>query len=203
MYKDINGDGKITGGAGTIEDHGDRKVIGNSTPRFLYGLDLNAAWKGFDLRAFFQGVAKRDFWEGSTYMFGATNSGQWWCTGITGVADYFRNDNSWSVQNGYQTASLDAYLPRPLYSDKNLQTQTRYLLNAAYMRLKNLQLGYTLPQKIIQNIGINNARVYISAENLFTITNLPDQFDPETIGTDRSNGYPLSKTFSFGINITL
>lgn len=77
MYADLNGDGKISGGAGTLNDHGDMKVIGNHTPRYLFGLDLNASWKGFDVRVFFQGVMKRDYWQGSTYLFGAASNGQW------------------------------------------------------------------------------------------------------------------------------
>lgn len=119
MYADLNGDGKISGGAGTLNDSGDMKVIGNSTPRFLFGLDLNASWKGFDLRVFFQGVMKRDYWQGSTYLFGAASSGQWWATGLSQVSDYFRDENTWSVMNGYQSVNTDSYLPRPLYSDKN------------------------------------------------------------------------------------
>jgi hypothetical protein len=73
------------------------------------------------------------------------------------------------------------------------------------MRMKNLQIGYTIPRAITGKWGINNLRVYFSAENLFTITDCPDQYDPETIGLDsgnKNNGYPLSKTFSFGLNVT-
>lgn len=203
MYKDLDGDGKVTPSAATLDDHGDLKVIGNSTPRYLFGLDLNASWKGVDFRAFFQGVAKRDFFDNTTYMFGATGSGMWWATGITGVSDYFRNQDSWSVQNGYQEENLNAYLPRPQFNDKNICAQTRYLLNASYIRLKNLQLGYTLPVSVTRGLGISNLRFFVSAENLFTITGLPSQFDPETIGAYNSNGYPLSRTLSFGLNLTL
>ena len=208
MYADLDGDGAITQGARTLDDHGDLKVLGNSTPRFLTGLDLSASWKGFDMRAFFQGVLKRDFaltgsWGGGAeYLFGSTNSGQWWAAGITAVNDYFRDENTWSVQNGYREANTDAWLPRVLYSDKNIKCQSRYLLNAAYVRLKNLQFGYTLPKSVLNHIGLNNVRFFVSMENLFTITSLPDQFDPETIGTDHSNGYPLQRTYSFGLNVT-
>ena len=205
MYADVNGDGKISGGSGTVGDTGDRTVIGNSTPRYLFGLDLNASWKGFDVRIFFQGVGKRDYWQGSTYLFGAASNGQWWATGLDAVSDYFRDENSWSVQNGYQSANLDSYLPRPLYSDKNQQCQTGYLQSAAYIRLKNLQIGYTIPTRITHRWGIQNLRIYFSGENLWTGTSLASQFDPETIsGGKDSNGnaYPLSKTLSCGLNIT-
>lgn len=211
MYEDLNHDGKISSGSGTLNDPDDRKVIGNSTPRYLFGLDLTASYKGFDVRTFFQGVLKRDFWcgdawGGNEYYFGYTNSGQWWAAGITGVQDYFRNGDSWSVANGYQSENLDAWLPRPQGSSKNVQCQTRYLMNAAYCRLKNLQLGYTLPRTLTSQWGISNLRVFFSAENLLTITSLPEQFDPELVsagsGSSYTNGYPLSRTFSFGLNVT-
>ena len=210
MYRDLNGDGKISRGAQTLADHGDLKVIGNSTPRYLVGLNLNAAWKGFDFSAFFQGVMKRDWWIGGSwgggleYLFGTTNSWEWWSVGITDVQDYYRDANTWSVQNGYQQANQDAWLPRVQFSDKNEQAQTRYLMNGAYVRLKNLQLGYTLPRQITQPWGISNLRVFVSAENLFTITKMPHQFDPELMSNsvDQNNGYPLQKTFAFGLNVS-
>lgn len=207
MYKDANGDGKISAGSGTLADHGDMKVIGNSTPRYFFGLDMNASYKGFDLRVFFQGVMKRDYWIGGNYgggnfMFGATGGGQWWSAGLDAVGDYFRDENTWSVKNGYQSANVDAYLPRPVYSDKNEQTQTRYLQNAAYIRLKNLQVGYSLPDALIHKLHIQKLRVFFSADNLWTGTKLRKQFDPETIGSNNGNGYPLSTTLSCGLNLT-
>lgn len=204
MYADLNGDGKISAGSGILGDTGDLSVIGNNAPRYQFGLDLNASWKGFDVRTFFQGVMKQDVWQGSIYLFGAGGGGVWQAAGITNVENYFRNENTWSVQQGYKSSNLDAYLPRPLYSGKNQQTQTRYLQNAAYIRLKNLQLGYTIPTRISSRWSIQNVRVYFSGENLWTGTSVADQFDPETIsGGWRGLGYPLSKTLSFGLNITL
>lgn len=204
MYADIDGNGKITGGSGLLGDTGDRKVIGNHTPRYLFGLDLNASWKGFDIRVFFQGVMKRDFWQGSNYLFGASANGMWQANGFEPVHDYFRDENSWSVKNGYQGVNTGSYLPRPLYNGKNLQTQSRYLQNAAYIRLKNLQLGYTLPVKLTSRWGIRALRLYLSGENLWTGTSLVEQFDPETIsGGSGGIGYPLSKTLSCGLSITL
>lgn len=210
MYKDINGDKKISAGSRTLADHGDLKVIGNSTPRYLFGINLNANWKGFDVSVFLQGVLKRDSWVGSSwngveYMFGASGSGRWWCAGLKSVSDYYRDASSWSVENGYEKENSNAFLPRPTWSDKNVQCQSRYLVNAAYMRLKNLQIGYSLPRSLIAHWGVNNLRVFMSAENLFTITSVPDQYDPETVGLDsgnKNNGYPLKKTWSFGINVT-
>ena len=204
MYADINGDGKISTGSGVLGDTGDLKVIGNNTPRYMFGLDLNASWKGFDIRAFFQGVMKREVWQGSIYTFGTGDGGVWQAAGITNVKDYFRNEDTWSVQEGYQSANTGAYLPRPLYNTKNEQAQTRYLQNAAYIRLKNLQMGYTIPVRVTSRWGVQNLRVFFSGENLWTGTGVDKQFDPETItGGWGGVGYPLSRTLSCGINITL
>ncbi|MCD7939951.1 MAG: SusC/RagA family TonB-linked outer membrane protein [Bacteroides intestinalis] len=203
MYADLNGDGKISRGSETVGDPGDMKVIGNSTPRFQFSLDLNAAWKGFDVRVFFQGVMKRDVWQGSNYLFGAGNgSAEWSAFGITSVSDYFRDENTWSVKEGYRTANTDAYLPRSLYNTKNMQKQTGYLQNAAYIRLKNLQIGYTLPTQLTGKWKIQRARIFFSGENLLTGTSLVEQFDPETIVANNGNAYPLSKTLSFGLSLT-
>ena len=202
MYKDINNDGKIDNGKNTLDDHGDLKVIGNSKPRYQFSLDLNASWKGFDVRMYFQGVMKRDYWNGSIYMFGATGGGQWDVAAIQGVLDYYRDENSWSVEQGVNPVNKDAYLPRPRYSWMNLQTQTRYLQNAAYIRLKNFTLGYTLPTQLTSKWGVSQARFYFSAENLFTISGVRDQFDPETIETNYGNAYPLTKVLSLGLSIT-
>lgn len=210
MYADLNHDGKISAGSGTLDDPGDKKVIGNSTPRFLFGLDLNASWKGFDISAFFQGVMKRDYWQGSTYMFGTAGKDIWWSTGLREVHDYFRNEDTWSVAAGYQQPNTDAYLPRPLWNtSKNVQYQTGYLQSAAYIRLKNLQIGYTLSQQLTKRWGIEKLRIFFSGENLWTGTSLAKQFDPETIsgGNDGLGGnsgstYPLQMTLSCGLNIT-
>lgn len=205
MYADLNGDGKIDNGANTISDHGDLKLIGNNTPRFQFGLDLNADWKGFDFRAFFQGVMKRDFWQGSYYFWGVVNN-MWWSGGFKEHADYFR-----AAPSNDLPANLDAYYPRPNFgTGKNQNTQTRYLQNAAYIRLKNIQLGYTLPASITNKAYISKLRFFISGENLWTGTKLANMFDPETInggkvnnGVGNGNAYPLSKTISFGLSVTL
>ena len=202
MYADLNGDGKIDNGGNKLDDHGDLKVIGNDTPRFQFGLDLNADWKGFDFRAFFQGVMKRDYWQGSSYFWGIGNSGIWHSTGFVEHADYFRAEASNDL-----SANLNAYYPRPIFDEnKNNQKQTRYLQNAAYIRLKNVQLGYTLPSTLTNRFYVNKLRVFVSGENLWTGTSLANMFDPETVsgGNDHNgNAYPLSKTISFGISVTL
>ena len=205
MYADINGDGKIDGGANTVSDHGDLKVIGNSTPQFPISLDLSASWKGFDLRGFFQGILKRDFFSSSYYFWGASSWGIWWSTGLVQQENYFRGD-----PNDPMGQNLNSYYPRPLFDGKNQQVQTRYLLNAAYLRLKNLQIGYTLPLSFTQKAGIQKLRFYLSGENLVTFTKMPKMFDPETINggntgnnqISEGNVYPLSKVIACGLSIT-
>ena len=207
MYKDLNGDGMISNGANTIDDHGDYKLLGNNTPRFQFGIDLGADYKGFDFRAFFQGVMKRDFWQDSEYFWGVT-SNMWWSAGFKEHADYFRAEASNDL-----AANLNAYYPRPIFNtDKNQKIQSRYLQNASYIRLKNVQLGYTLPATLTNKVYVSKLRIFVSGENLWTGTGMANMFDPETINggkvddnTKKGNGnaYPLSKTISFGINVTL
>lgn len=201
MYADINGDGKIDNGSNTLDDMGDLKKIGNNTPRFRIGITLDAQWKGFDFSMFWQGVLKRDFdpGENSMVFWGTTGSGQWWSTSFKDHMDYFRAEDTASPLG----ANVNAYYPRPLFNNKNHKTQTAYLQNAAYMRLKNLQLGYTLPKSLINKIGLQNVRVYVSGENLLTITGLSDTMDPETAGIGKQGGtvYPLSRVYSFGLSV--
>lgn len=218
MYRDLDGDGKITTGSSTLDDHGDLKVLGDSNPHYFFSLDLTAAWKGFDFRAFFQGVAKRDFWPGGDattnndnaggYFWGVRgNQNEWHIRGFVQHNDYFRAEAT--GLEGYEiAANLDSYFPRPLTNagdgQKNQRVQSRYMQNAGYCRLKNLQLGYTLPNILTNRIGIDKCRLFVSAENVFTITSLFDVFDPETCtGGVGGNVYPLSKTWSFGLSVTL
>lgn len=199
MYEDINGDGKIDGGASTTANHGDLLVIGNTTPRYSFGVDLGLNFKGFDLRAFFQGIAKREYFRGQSTFFGA--SGQiWWSTAYAAHMDYFRDD-----ANHPLGINLDSYYPRPLFNTtKNQFAQTRYLQDASYIRLKNLQVGYTIPEKVLTRIKIRNLRVYVSGENIWTATKMSKIFDPETIdGGYLGAIYPLMKRFSIGTTVTL
>lgn len=213
MYADLDGKAGITEGAGTLEDHGDLKVIGNSTPRYHFGINLTADWKRFDVGLFFQGVMKRDIWNGTNMFWGAVNN-QWWSAGLKEHGDYFRAEAT--GLNNEIPANLNSYYARPLFrSDMNQKRQTRYLQDASYIRLKNLQVGYTLPTSLTKKISISKCRVFVSAENLWTGTLLSKLFDPETVdggNTDSNanaaikssgNAYPLSRTWSFGINVTL
>jgi hypothetical protein len=199
MYKDLNGDGKIDNGANTTKNHGDLSIIGNSTPRFSIGFDFSADWKGFDLRTFFQGILKRDYFQNSYYFWGASGRGVWWSTGLLQHEDYFRDDpgNPLGI-------NLNSYYPRPLFNYKNQQIQSRYLQNAAYVRLKTLQIGFTIPVGLIRKAYIQKLRIYFSGENILTFTHMSSIFDPETIdGGWGGNVYPLSKVYSIGISISI
>lgn len=209
MYADLDGKPGISKGAETLSDHGDLKVIGNKNPHYFFSIDLNADWKGFDVRCFFQGVMKRDWWGDGNYtgmLFGVRgDKSMWHARGLVEHADYFRAEEI-GVDGHKLPANLDAYYPRPIFSEgaKNQQTQTRYLQDASYIRLKNLQIGYTIPANIMNKIGLQKCRVFVSGENLWTGTSLSKLFDPETIsGGNGGNAYPLSRTWSFGLSVTL
>lgn len=203
MYVDQNGDGVINTGANTLSDPGDRVKLGNSTPRFRFGLNMGLEWKGIDFSMFWQGVAKRDLWLSGAVFWGVVGD-EWQSTGLTPHLDYYRPADTESVFG----PNTDAYFPRPyMNSTKNQQVQSRYMQNGAYMRLKNIQLGYTFPKQVLDKVGMQNLRVYVSAENIWTITSLPNGYDPETAYSAYTadfsgKTYPLQATVSFGVNVT-
>ena len=190
-YVDQNGDDKIDWGDNTLANPGDKKVIGNTTPRFSYGLNLSADYKGFDFSLFLQGIAKRDAWIDSNYFWGIVGD-QWQSSVFTVHSDRWTEDNP------------DGYFPKfylTSQNNKNTQTQTRYLQNAAYMRIKNMQIGYTFPKSLISKINFERLRVYVSGDNLATFSSMFNTIDPEFSAT---NGklYPLQRTWSVGLNVT-
>ncbi|WP_374164823.1 SusC/RagA family TonB-linked outer membrane protein [Arcticibacter sp. MXS-1] len=197
MYFDTNGDGKISNGGQRLNDRGDLEVIGNSTPRYALGVDLNARWKGFDFRMFWQGILKRDWAPAGMMFWGTTSAGEFWSTALKDHLDYFRPDADDPLGQ-----NLDSYYPRPIFGGKNQNAQTRYLLDASYMRLKNAQIGYTIPADVLKKVKISNLRLFFSGENLLTITDLNNTLDPESIGIGRQGGtvYPLQKVYSFGLS---
>ena len=198
MYRDLNGDGKIDSGSSTHNDKGDLKVIGNTTPRYMFGLNLGADWKNFDISVFFQGIMKRDYFTDSADFFGATDL--WGAAFYQQHEDYFRND-----ENHILGLNLDSYYPRPLFdTDKNRKAQSRYVLNTSYIRLKNISIGYTLPASLVNKWKLQNLRVYVTGENLWTGTGLTDLFDPETISSNPAGRikYPMSAVYSFGLSVT-
>lgn len=199
MYKDLNKDGKVNNGGNTIYDKGDLSVIGNGTPHFAYSFRLYAKYKFIDMSAFFQGIGKRDvFFNGSATFFGAAS--EWQRSVYVDHLDYFRYAGDPMGEN------TDAYYARPRFDGNNRQVSDYYLQDASYLRLKNLQIGISLPEHLRLAKIIKKARLYISGENLFTFTKLRI-YDPEAIGTGISEygpgkTYPMYRTFSAGLNLT-
>lgn len=195
-FADLDNDGIINGGKWTLDDHGDYRIIGNSRSRYTYGIALDADWNGFDFSIFMQGVGKKDYYPGSgdLYFWGVYN--QPW-TNIT----YGNMYDHWSEENP------DGYFPR-LKSYVAYQggveaaaVQTKYLQNAAYLRLKNLQIGYTIPKHLTEKIGLSHLRLFFTGDNLAVWSGLYKHYkcDPEGLG---GGGYPLQRAYSFGMNVT-
>ncbi|WP_432221386.1 SusC/RagA family TonB-linked outer membrane protein [Flavobacterium sp. TMP13] len=194
-YVDLNGDGKVDWGNSTLDNPGDRKVIGNSTPRYSYSLFTDGSWKGFDYSIFIQGVGKRDYYTGSNMYFGIV--GNVWQSSL-----FNEHLDRWSPENP------NGFFPKAYMGGgdnwKNTESQTKYLLDASYLRVKNVQLGYTVPADFTQQMRIQKLRFYISVDNLATFTKMSDHsvLDPENTFSDAKN-YPLQRTFSFGVNCNL
>ena len=208
-YVDVNGDGYITPGKGTYGDPGDRVVIGNFTPRYEWGLRLGAEWKGLDCSIFFQGVGKRKIW----------GSGQ------LAIPGYFAKEGampSTFAKDYWRPDRTDAFYPRAWNNSGanqgfNLKTQSRYMLDMSYARIKNITLGYTLPKKWTHYAGLKTVRIYGTMENFFTFDKLRGlPIDPEAVSgasmlrtdgnynlgrTGTSN--PSFKSASLGLQITL
>jgi TonB-linked SusC/RagA family outer membrane protein len=186
-YADLNGDGKINYGDRTAANPGDMRIIGNQTPHNRFGLNLNASFKNFDFTTFFQGVLSHRFYP-NEYVFYAFRDDEY------SIPSQLSTDY-WTPQNP------NAFFPRVRFSGGgNEQAQDKYLLNAAYARVKQITIGYTLPKLLTGKLKVQRVRVYVTGANLFTITSLNKNYDPEVVGF---NTYPLNKSFSFGLQATL
>lgn len=202
-FADLDGDNIISTGEDTVDDPGDRRIIGNSEPRYQYGANMAFQWCGFDFSIFFQGIGRMDWYP-------ASEAELFWGPFNRPYATFLPKnflEQCWSEDNP------NAYFPRPraYVAFDNLSNQNReltaandrYLQNIGYCRLKNLTIGYSLPKQWTQKIGIDLLRVYFSGENLAYWSGLKtDYIDPEQA---RRGGdlkvYPWQKTFTFGINV--
>lgn len=186
-YKDLNGDNKITKGKNTLDDPGDQKRIGNSEPRYSYDIKGGIQWRNFDFDLFLQGVGKKDVVLGGNQFWGFGNE---WHVPFKHALDSWTEDNK------------GAYFPRSTYDNVtgNRETQTRFLQDASYLRLKSVTVGYSLPESLLNKWKIDRIRLYVSGQNLLTFDHLFDIYDPETVSVGT---YPLTKSISFGLNITL
>jgi TonB-linked SusC/RagA family outer membrane protein len=186
-YADLDGDGVITTGSNTLDDTGDRIRIGNSTPRYSFGLNPNVRYKNFSLDLFFQGILKKDWYPSRGnflrfWPFKSMSMEKWWL------------EDSWTPEN------TDAYFPliQYAYSDnKNTHEQTRYLQNAAYIRLKNITLSYNFPLRYVTNV-----QVYLNGANLWEATGMYKTLDPE-YSTDLVPRYMFHRSFTLGLKVTL
>ena len=203
-YRDLDDDNIISTGANTVDNPGDRRIIGNSQPRYQFGLTLGFNWNGIDFSAFFQGVGRQDWYPSSDARY-------FWGLYARPFSSWIQKDflaQCWSEENP------DAYFPRPRAyiafesgGQRALSTKNdRYLQNLGYCRLKNFTVGYTLPQKWTRKVAIESVRMYFSGENLFYIA--PglhcDYIDPEAAAKTAGKYpiYPWQKTLTFGIDIT-
>ncbi len=201
-YHNLDDDPAINTATNTLDDPGDRAVIGNSRPRYNYSFKGDLSWAGLDISVFFQGVGKMD-WMPSSYC--SYFWGPYAYQRPTFIPKNFR-DNCWSAEPGADNSK--AFFPRQrglIAGSSNLVTSDYWLQNAAYLRLKNLTIGYTLP--LPKNKVLEKARIYFSGENLFywsPLKKVTKYVDPEvaTNSATRDIMYPYSKTFSFGVDIT-
>lgn len=199
QYADLNHDGKINYGDGTVANPGDAHVIGNTTPRYNFGMGGNFTWNNIDFSIFFQGVGKKSFWPGTT--------GYYWSMFFAPWENVYKNivGTTWTTQNsnafypslkGWRAGDdgpwVDLAVP-----------QTRYLYSAAYIRLKNLSIGYTLPFPVLQRMGVEHVRLYFSGEDLWESDKLPQGFDPEGLNGAWGAGkiYPFQRAYSFGLDV--
>lgn len=187
-YRDLNGDEKINEGSSSIDDHGDLVYLGNPSPRYNFGIDFGFKWRGFDFSAFFQGVAKRKMLLDASVVYPFKDTGR---MPSTIHRDY------WTLENP------DAKFPRPYYrGTHNTVVSSHWIQDCAYIRLKNLQVGYTLPQSLTERVAISNARIYFSGQDIWEKTKMWYKFyDPEN-PNNTTFIYPLFRTFTMGVTIT-
>lgn len=207
-FEDLNGNGYIDRGQNTVDDSGDRKIIGNSEPRYIYSFGIDLEWNNIFLSAFFQGVGKQDWYPSNeaSVIWGQYNRP-------------YAQMPKWHLNNYWTEDNPDAYLPRyagyyaPFYKGTN-NANTRYLMDVSYIRLKNLQVGYTLPAKWTDAIKMKKVSVFFSGENLWTwspmykytrdIDVTANIYGTDSVLSSTGDGfnYPTLRSYSLGLNIT-
>jgi len=174
------GDNKMTGD--------DRVILGNPIPRLTYSLELYSAWKGLDLSLFVQGVAKRDGYVSGWLAYPFANAS----TVLAQHTDRWNEANP-NPNAAYPRLSINQH-------SNNTQPSTFWQISAAYLRLKNVQLGYTLPEKLLKSKTISDVRFFASGTNIFTMSKMPLGMDPESPESVQ-NSYPLISTYNFGVEV--
>ncbi|MBR6346453.1 MAG: TonB-dependent receptor [Bacteroidales bacterium] len=207
--EDLNGNGYIDRGDKTVDNPGDRRIIGNDEPRYIYSFTISFDWYNFYASVFFQGVGKRDYLTGG-------DSGMIW-------GQYNRQYNQipmWQIGNYWTEENTDAFMPRyssrmTMFYEVQRRGNTRYMIDASYIRLKNVQVGYNLPEKWIKPLHLSRASIFFSGENLWdwspmykhywgTVDVLGLGTDPENSDSTAGSGgcYPIMASYSFGISLT-
>jgi TonB-linked SusC/RagA family outer membrane protein len=185
---DTNGDG-IPDQADGIINPNDRVPLGNPFPTISFGLDLTAAYKGFDVAVNMQGVGKRDVLLGGDMVWGLFNAGK---------------IQEWQVREFWSPTNTEAAYPilaATSVGSNDIQDNSTWVFNAAYLRVRNISLGYTVPGKVLAKTGMSGLRVYAAAQNLFTFDKLPEGIDPLVPNGATGNIYPITKLISLGIDV--
>lgn len=185
IYEDLNGDGMI--------DANDKTEIGNPFPKWTYGLNLNAEWRGFDLNIFLQGQAGNKIYNALRIRTEGNGNE---ATLSTKMVDVWHNEYD---ADGNIVATSGS-IPNPYGNSDNNAASSRFVESGSYFRLKNIQLGYSLPKSVIQSIGLSRCRIYVSGSNLFTVTHYSG-YDPEVSGGVDYGNYPQSRTFLMGVQL--
>lgn len=200
LRDDEQGENLIYSGNGTVDNPGDQKIIGNSLPRYLYGINLGVSYEGFDLSVFLQGTGKRDAWLANTLTF-PMYADYKFIPLYEGLENYWKPVDA--AGGDYTCANPDAEFPR-IYGSygnmgSNYRTSDRYLSDASYLRIKNVTLSYSFPKQWIKKMALSQLKAFVSVENLATFSSLAKGIDPETL----SWNYPAFRTVSFGLNLSL
>lgn len=195
-YTDFNGDGVI--------NDDDKTDIGNPFPKISYGINLGADFYGVDIQLFFQGVAGNKIYNALRYRTegagdNCTLAGYMADDVWVGYTDVVRNSMLNKGVNWVELENRAGTIPNPVGATTNAAVSDRFVENGAYFRLKNMQIGYTLPRKVTEKFRCSRLRFYVTASNLFTVTKYSG-YDPEVGGGVDYGNYPQSRTFTFGLN---
>jgi TonB-linked SusC/RagA family outer membrane protein len=216
-YKDLDGNNKIEQGI-SAKDPKDMKVIGNTAPHYRFGFNVDMSWNGFDLSVFLQGIAKMDYYPHHYLFWGPyqqpyANIYPWNLDFYRAAADNeaTRAQHSESyIKAGLADANPNSYYPvlQSWLADANNKKgldipQTKYMLNAAYLRIKNITVGYTLPASLTKRYHINRLRVYVTGENIFEFSAIKKYVDPESITDGFGWAYPYQRKYAIGLNLDL
>ncbi|MNM77850.1 TonB dependent receptor [compost metagenome] len=205
-FADLNGDGVIDYGTNTINNHGDKTIIGNYEPRYIYSFNINMDWKNVYFSTFFQGVGKQNWYPSNESIFWGQYNRP------------YNNLPEWHLNNYWTEDNPNGYFPRYAGYNESIKAtpQTRYLQNIAYIRMKNIQIGYNFPKSVTSRLKISSLRAGLSGENLWTwsplykktkdldVGNLMKS-DPDVSDSNSGDGfnYPVMKSISFNLSIGL